>query len=175
MVRAIQQILVDKSIFAVENTTVILSLMSLFAIPVTTLVSIHQWGIEMSITSMIFLSLSSLLTILLDIGFRIRPDFPRKSKTSKARKLRYLIYGIAMLMILSQSGSISILIIDDLQKINASSLPSYTDEYKTIALIVYDAIVPLLYIIFSNRIIKEIQNNNNGWKAFPFLRWSEVE
>lgn len=172
---SIKQILLDKSTLATENTTSILSIMSFFAIPVTTFVSMHQWGIEMNITLMVFLSLSSILTISLDIGFRVRPDFPRKSKTPKANKIRYLIFGIAMLMALAQSGAISLLIIDDLEKINGSSLPSYTDEYKIIALIVYEAVIPLLYIKFSNRIIIEIRNNNNGWKAFPFLRWSEVE
>lgn len=172
---SLKQILLDKSTLAAENTTSILTLMSFFAIPVTTFVSMHQWGIEMSIPLMVFLSLSSILTISLDIGFRIKPDFPRKSKSPKANKIRYTIFGIAMLMTLSQSGAMSLLIIDDLEKINSSTLPSYTDEYKIIALIVYEAVVPLLYIKISNRIITEIQNNNNEWKAFPFLRWSEIQ
>lgn len=77
-----------------------------------------------------------------------------------------------MLTALVQSGTISILIIEDLEKINGSSLPSYTGEYRIVALTVYEIVVPILYVYFSGKIVKEIENNNKKWKGFQHLGWS---
>lgn len=159
MIKWIQQILFDRLILAVENAIVVLSLLSLNS-AYTIFVFIHPWGIELDISLLIFVSLASILTVSLDIWFRFKPIFPKGIKSLKVRNIRYLIFGIAMLTSLAQSGSITLLIIEDLKKINGSSLPSYTDEYVLIASLVYDVIVPLLYIIFSRKIIKQIEINN---------------
>jgi len=171
MIRAVKQVFLEKSVLAAENTTSILSLVSILFAQFTTFVSIHPWGIELNIPLIIFLSLAGVGTISLDIWFRFKPIFP-KFKTPKVRKVKYLIYGIAMLTALVQSGTIAVLIVDDLEKINANSLPSYTDEYRIISLMVYEIVVPILYVYLSNKIVKEIESNNKRkWYIMEDLGW----
>lgn len=154
-----KQILLDRLTLVVENIVIILSLLSLGSAS-TIFVFIHPWGIELDVSLLIFLSLASILTISFDIWFRFKPIFPKGIKSLRVRNIRYLIFGIAMLTSLAQSGSMTVLIIEDLEKTNESSLPSYTKQYVLIASIVYDCIVPLLYMIFSSKIIKQIEISN---------------
>ena len=168
----IKEILLDKLTLVAENITTILSLVSFISMS-TIFVSINAGEIELGILPLVFLSFGSIFSISLAIWFRFKPIFPKGIKTTKVRNIRYLIFGIAMLISLAQSGALTLLIIDDLEKINGNSLPSYTNEYRTIAFIVYEIITPVLYIVFSSKIIKQIKINNklSEWAITKNLGW----
>jgi hypothetical protein len=165
--KTISEFLLDKFGLSAELTTNIFTIIAIFFGSVAT----YGWIVRINYLWIIFISIASIGTICLDIWFRYKSIFP-KFKTSKVKKIRYVIYGNALLLAMAQSGALSILIIEGIAKIPDIKVPSYFEEYRIIAIIFYEIIAPILYFYFSKKISLEIGNNNKrSWKIIEDLGW----